>query len=446
MKRSIYPKIISRDDRRYYRHNFGSIHLSMTVDGAISLAIIFQIAVLAIKNIFASTLPQINQINTLLNIIIYTISIALYLFALNLTDFKIKRGSSLVLLFSISFLLSTFMLNYSLINSRYVIPGLMTFIAECVPVILLFPLLRSSEGFLKRLYRSSYYMASGVLIILVLIVVFKWEMISGYSMSYGFNAMFPAMILFSKSFRERNKLDFILASFCTIAVVMLGSRTPLLCIGSFFLFILLRRFGSNRHCILLIGLILAFVIFVSLNYVEIGEILSECMERIGFSSRTLTKMLSGSITSSSGRDVIHQRLIDKLAQSPIIGYGAFGAVKILDGILAHNLFLDIWATFGYIVGTVIIGYLVYFTIRNIWLYRETAYGELVAIFAFMVWPKAFVGGSVWTTTQLWMLIALFIWGSSAKNVESRYTSYDDKQSLIVTLVEKRSWGLRDIPQ
>ena len=170
------------------------------------------------------------------------------------------------------------------------------------------------------------------------------------------------------------------------------------------------------------------------------------MERIGFSSRTLTKMLSGSITSSSGRDVIHQRLIDKLAQSPIIGYGAFGAVKILDGILAHNLFLDIWATFGYIVGTVIIGYLVYFTIRNIWLYRETAYGELVAIFAFMVWPKAFVGGSVWTTTQLWMLIALFIWGSSAKNVESRYTSYDDKQSLIVTLVEKRSWGLRDIPQ
>ena len=217
------------------------------VDQAVGFAILFQISLTAAKNLFASTLPYFNQMNFHLNVIVYSLSLILYFHAFKLSQYKINRGSFFVLMFSLSFLSLSFLLNPDLLSYRYVFPGLMTYLAECVPVVLLLPLITSIKDFLGWFYRAAYLMASVALVILALIVFFKLEMINDYSMSYGFNTMIPAIVLFSKSFREKKVFDFLLAVSCTIAVVMLGSRTPLLCIGAFFLYCLIRHFESTNY-------------------------------------------------------------------------------------------------------------------------------------------------------------------------------------------------------
>ena len=84
----------------------------------------------------------------------------------------------------------------------------------------------------------------------------------------------------------------------------------------------------------------------------------------GLYARTIVYLISGSISDDSGRDGIHDRLLDGVNEYPIFGYGAGGSSLLLNGELAHGFLFDTWGNFGYICGSIIIGISSYIIINK----------------------------------------------------------------------------------
>jgi hypothetical protein len=130
----------------------------------------------------------------------------------------------------------------------------------------------------------------------------------------------------------------------------------------------------------------------------------------GFSSRTLNKLILGveEFADDTGRSSIRKDLIKEINTSPFWGFGAFGDSYLLDGVQAHNIFLSLWADFGYIMGSLILLYYLYMTIRSYHKYKNTSYLELILVFSFLIWPRAYISSGFWLSKELWILLALFI--------------------------------------
>jgi hypothetical protein len=383
-------------------------------DGIIRFTIVFQIALLACKNMTVTTLQAVFNLNDYFNVIIAIIMAILYIRCFLITKFRIKITSFLIILSASIFFAFTYLCNNNLFNYYYVISGLKIFIVYCIPLIILVPLIQDTDKLLKDFYFASYIMCT-IAFICFLLILAGAETVGGYSMSYGQAAMIPSIFLFSKAFKENSVKDFILAFLCTIAVFILASRWPLICIGTFIVYGIIRKTYSSKKRLLFYTTVIIPIIFLLYNnYMEIMIGLNLILNKIGLSSRTINLLLSGNIGYDSGREQIHLELISRLMESPILGYGAFGGNVIVG--LAHNFILDTWANFGFIFGSVILLYSIYMTINRFWLNRASSYGELIAIYACMFWPKITIGESFWSSDKYWMLISLILLGGGMKSI------------------------------
>lgn len=392
---------------------YNNSYVRNSQDRIIASVIVFQISIVASKNMMASTLQVVNDLNYRLNIFITGIILLLYLYCFYRTRIRIRKKSFYIILASFVFFLGTYLLNYELFTYRYIIPGLQTFLVYCLPLLIFVPLLYDVDELINKFYRASYFM-SIVALVTFMLIIFGLETIRGYSMSYGLNTMISTIFLFSNAFKENNFRDYILAGSCTATIFILGSRWPLLCISAFIVYgLIMKVFASKKHGFLLIVLV-SILCLVYINHTKILIETNTFLNRFGFTSRTINMALNENVTYDSGRTQIHRELFLKLGESPLLGYGAFGGVVALGGESPHSLLLDIWANFGYIVGSIILIYSIYMTIKCFWINRESSYGELIAIYACMVWPKAAIGGSFWSLEPYWMLTSLFLLGSNLK--------------------------------
>lgn len=381
-------------------------------DKVIIFTIVFQIALLASKNMIATTLQAAYNLNTYFNFIITFIMMIVYIRCLIITRFRMKIETFLIIFLSAAFFIITFLFNQSLFEYNYVLSSLKIFAIYCIPLILFVPLIHDTHKLLQGFYFASYFMLITAIICFVLILAGA-ETVRDYSMSYGKAAMLPCIFLFSKSFKEDSILDYILAILCTMAIFVLGSRWPLLCIGAFLLYGITKKLYSNKKVFIptLITITISILLLYA-YYTEIIEGLSLIFNKIGVSSRTLSYLLNDRIAYDSGRSEIHSELLLKLKESPLFGYGAFGG-NVAVG-LPHSFVLDTWANFGFLFGSIILIYSIYMTIYRYYLNRSSSYGELIVIYACMIWPKITIGESFWSSEKYWMLMSLIILGRHLK--------------------------------
>lgn len=388
-------------------------------DKIVRFTIIFQITLLACKNMFMTTLQAVFGLNVYLNTIIAIIMVILYAYCFLTIRFRIKTTSFFIILSAFVFFAFTYLFNNNLFNHHYVISALQIFVVYCIPSILLVPLIQDTDKLLKEFYFASYFMCIAALTCFLLVLA-GVETVRSYSMSYGQAAMIPSIFLFSKAFKEGKVKDYILASLCTMSIVILASRWPLLCIGAFIIYGLVRKLHSNKKVLFFYITIIILTIFVLYSYYsDIMTRLDSILVKIGLNSRTIKFLMSDKIAYDSGRSQIHLELISKLKESPLLGYGAFGG-NVLVG-LAHSFILDTWANFGFIFGSMILLYSIYMTIKRFWLNRASSYSELIAIYACMLWPKITIGESFWASEKYWMLISLLLLGGGMKSIVSKRT-------------------------
>lgn len=383
------------------------INYKNDADKIISFTIVFQITLLASKNIFATTLYSIFLINNYLNIAVYVIMGIIFLNCLiNMhRSFKMDQMVLIVLIFV--FWLITFLVVPDMFYYKYITNTAKYFVVYCLPIFMLLPLLKSTDYLLEYFYRASYIIAISAIICAAAIIAGA-QLVGDYSMSYGKAAMVSSIILFSKFYRQKKSIDLALAVIVLMCILIFGSRYPVLCIFVYATLGFIKSKLWDKKGIIFIALILIAVPVFFINYELILMAMLNMLDKIGISSRTLSLLINDSITGSYARDMIHLQLIEKLNGSPYLGYGAFGGIIALKGELPHNLFLDIYANFGYIFGSFVLFFLIWKTLYYAIKKRNNSFGELVLIYACMVWPPATVAGGFWGSDKLWILISLFL--------------------------------------
>jgi hypothetical protein len=239
--------------------------------------------------------------------------------------------------------------------------------------------------------------------------------VDNYSMSYGKAAVVPCVVLFIQYLESKRKTDLFLFIGCTVAIITLGSRWPLMCIAAAISYGVIRYLvRRNKKKIFMIVLLLVLVIGYQYYSEHIIALILSVIANIGVNSRTINLLVSGQIAYSSSRTAIYDTLILRLKESPLIGFGAGGAYIALNDELAHNFFLDSAANFGYPLAILIISGSAFLTIYHFLESQFSSYRELIIIYACLFWPVVTVSQSFWSSDKYWMLISLFILGHYMK--------------------------------
>lgn len=132
-------------------------------------------------------------------------------------------------------------------------------------------------------------------------------------------------------------------------LVSYGSRGPVACTLLFIiLYILLYKAIKGKWFVIAA---LGFLVAISFVYLEHFFLLMQgVLSQYGFSTRIIDLAVSEDVVSHvSGRDAVVEVLMRKMQNAPFFGYGIGGTWKFV-GMYAHNIFLDVFISFGKVPG------------------------------------------------------------------------------------------------
>lgn len=177
--------------------------------------------------------------------------------------------------------------------------------------------------------------------------------IGAYSMSLSYYMLLPALVFSNQLFNKINFKSFIYLVISTIVIISLGSRGALLSLSVFVFYrYIFDKQKLNYKEMFLKILVLVMSILFFIFYEQVLTFLYNMLLEFNIRSRTLALFLRNEI-SLSGRDKLYETIIFEIKKHPFLGLGLAGDRRIIGG-YAHNIFLEIWAHFGLIIGSVIL--------------------------------------------------------------------------------------------
>lgn len=223
------------------------------------------------------------------------------------------------------------------------------------------------EVFKKNVY---LILLSNIALIIFCILTGR-PMLGNMEISY---TILPLLLLSLLIFLNEKKTKFLMIALfsCTIVVIM-GSRGTLLCIASFLIMYYIINFKKEFFHVIIIVTLLIGIIW---NFNNILAITINKFESWGISSRTLYKLENGDILNDTGRGKIQKVVIEALNEHPILGLGIGGEriivndkiykmTKDMSTCYPHNLIIEIIAQYGYLVGTMLIVFLIGLLVNTI---------------------------------------------------------------------------------
>lgn len=168
---------------------------------------------------------------------------------------------------------------------------------------------------------------------------------------YASYQLLPHVIMmFWATMRKFNILTLILGIMGFLLILSFGSRGPMACLG-FFCVLYFFCFMNFKHSAYIKFGIISLVAIAAPFLVEITIVLKRFFEDFGLSTRIVDRILKGGLTHDSGRSGLRDKLYNILDNSDnFFGFGFFGSQRY--GIIyAHNLFCDVFFTFGYYLGS-----------------------------------------------------------------------------------------------
>lgn len=167
--------------------------------------------------------------------------------------------------------------------------------------------------------------------------------------------LLPSVLYILWKFFERfNYIDFIFFLIGFFLECSMGTRGPFVCI-LFFAAVYLLFFKEYKHpagmrLLIICGTLLLLSLSTPIAYMMVG-----LLSVAGMSTRIFDLMLDDSLINyenSNGRDMIHGFLLQKLDANNGDGFGLLA--DRLDVGFAHNIFVELWFDYGYVLGSIII--------------------------------------------------------------------------------------------
>lgn len=310
----------------------------------------------------------LQTISTYVYMILYVVGVVSYLFTLRK---PVALGFTIGMLATIGF---SYLLNSDI--SQYMMGG--TFFSSPVTVLLcvyfpVFLLMINEVDFHKLL---NYLSRASVLILILAIIVFCGNLFIYHStpsdyMSFAYMMLTPIILCFFKGWNN-NRFHFLLAIIAAFILFIVGCRGAVVTLALYFALILIRFYmqGETRRkrqwvklMLLLALIVIAVYADTILNWIGLG------LQGIGFTSRTVAKLLSGNgaFIESEGRWSIWSQAIRGIG---FFGQGLFGdRTVIIDeyghATYAHNFLLEIIVDFGAIIGILFAIYFLYAVLKAV---------------------------------------------------------------------------------
>jgi O-antigen ligase len=396
-------------------------------DSKVAFAIIFQFSML-ITNYAVKEILQVDNSN-LRSIISLGFMLMVGIMYLKNIRIVLKRiGSCFILAYAFGgavFLLTMLIFPK---NNEYLIDVFFWLFLICFPTGLYYLAIRDKNVFLDLLLLSSYYqVVMGFLIFINMVITTP-----NYDMVFTYLMLVPVIILTYKMlFIQFKLIDCIITFLAIIAMVAVGSRGPLLAYLIFIMLLILTYFLQKKirykdlPLLILTNTIILTLVF---NLSELLVLLQNTLYKYGINSRTLNLLLSDNIDFLTGRKEIFANTISHIIQKPIIGYGIAGDRVFLSGTYPHNIFLEIIAQFGVIMGGIlIVTFLVYWT-NGLFFNKNKTERHLGIIFAGLGLISLFFSGSYLTSSNYWLFMAICV--SSVHFGKSINDSFPTRKKII----------------
>lgn len=238
-------------------------------------------------------------------------------------------------------------------------------------------------------------------------------------MSFANGLEMAAALLVYSSIIDGKKLDLVLVGFCLVALLFYGSRGAILILAILAAYLVWIKYKSAKF--------VTAILFATGFLVILGpSLLSWALSKIvntGLSSRTLEKMMSGSLFSSSDRSQIYQYLFDVLGQHPLMGVGVCGDRYYLpmrftgvDATYSHNLIIELFLDFGLPMGLVVLTVMCYFLYICFLKEQDLSVKGLFAAFVVSGVIHLIFSRSWLTEQNFFILFALLLTYSESKRV------------------------------
>lgn len=241
-------------------------------------------------------------------------------------------------------------------------------------------------------------------ILSMLVFIGKFS-VGAYSMTLSYYMLLPSIIYLNK-FMDNFSLKYGTVLIILFFIIFsLGSRGPVLCIGIFTIIKVLDSFDRMNYVRFLSYIIIFLIVIIGLLYYD--DILLyayNLLLSIGINSRTL-RLFSSKNLNIRSRVEIYKTVFENVMLSPILGIGMAGDRLVLGGMYTHNIFLELLASHGFIVGIIIIIALLFILIKAFFIKDDTKHNIFI-IWISIGFIPLLVSGSYLLDLNFWILMGL----------------------------------------
>lgn len=256
-----------------------------------------------------------------------------------------------------------------------------------------------------------------------------------YNLTFGYSMLMPIVVFYLEHRRNKNFIYLTLSIAALIEVLLAGSRGPMICVGVLFVIELARNVRYAWVWVLLfICVFLALLVsIIGLDTLLIS--LQEFLHSIGVSSRSLNRLISGTIADENGRDIIWDAAVRAIRRAPLFGYGVYGDRPLLYRYhfagYPHNVLLEIALQFGLPIAIVSIVAILLLSIKFIFFNSSNEWSLIYTTF-FVVSSQLILSMSYWYVFAFWGLLATAVNIIRNRKIEKKLELFERGESLVGT--------------
>ena len=209
----------------------------------------------------------------------------------------------------------------------------------------------------KELDLLYYVSVINIMLQIIYVVLFKESMNEIQSLYEGnmdiaYKALPHVSLTVAYAFKKSGICRIAAAVASFVYLVSCGSRGPVVILLIFIVLYILvvRKYRYKRISYIFMGIA---GISICIFYDKIFLLLANISAKMGMSVRIFDKLAGNVFWQSSGRSDILESLFYAIEKKPLIGYGMGGDYGLLNT-YSHNLAVELWVSYGIIIGTALL--------------------------------------------------------------------------------------------
>ena len=237
-------------------------------------------------------------------------------------------------------------------------------------------------------------------------------------MSSSYKMLPHLLLVILYAIKKPSVINIITLVFGTMFTFSLGTRAPLLIIFIFAIMYTLL-FKNWKHPIesrFLFGTVGVLIVFF---FEELIELLHRITQSWGMSIRLYTYLLRGDFLQTNSRNNIIGIVLQGIKQRPLTGYG-FAGDRLFGIIYSHNIALELWSSFGLIVGTCILAWICLTLFKGITSGKSDFEKGFVLLLICATFVKLLISGTYLNEPFLYLLLGYCVKLIREKKIEKRF--------------------------